>query len=200
MYVSLNVVLQRYWTTPWCREPHSFWDTLLCSTRRVNWSFWFMLFSFCDQKGLWHYQRSLGVGQEISLLVSFTKFLTFVISKRLPTDTSIRYTNYSFVLFVSWHFVWFISKIFSNRSSFDDLSARLRTLDGKRIGERFGGSLSTVAGSKGSLNDPAPSVSLGQDTEPHKSSSKISLKEEEKKGWVLIRLSTDMILKPRTQS
>ncbi len=41
---------------------------------------------------------------------------------------------------------------------------------------------SRVLGSKGSLNDPAPSVSLGQGGEPHERTIKISLKEEEKKG------------------
>lgn len=59
---------------------------------------------------------------------------------------------------------------------------------------------SRVLGSKGSLNDPVPSVSLGQGGEPHERTIKISLKEEEKKGWVSICLSTDMILKPSTQS
>lgn len=41
---------------------------------------------------------------------------------------------------------------------------------------------SRALGSKGSLNDPARSVSLGQGGEPHERTSKISLKEEEKKG------------------
>jgi len=50
------------------------------------------------------------------------------------------------------------------------------------VGKKLHSSPSRVLGSKGSLNDPAPSVSLGQGGEPHERTTKISLKEEEKKG------------------
>lgn len=95
-----------------------------------------------------------------------------------------RYKNCHIALGFSY-FVSLLLKIFSiglsltpNSSADRERCIYLTT----HVSKKLRSSPSRVLGSKGSLNDPAPSVSLGQGGEPHKRTTEISLKEEEKKG------------------